>query len=78
MVIKMAKMYKSGRLRGEVIEYSDGVGCCIWIPFGEDGEMEDAGSAFDFSLADIDDMIALLNQLKSAEPDIFEYEEGVG
>jgi hypothetical protein len=65
-------MHKSGRLRGEVIKYSDGVGGSIWYPMSDD---ESAGIVFDFSMVDIDDMIELLKILKNAEPDIFEYGE---
>ena len=70
----MTTIYKQGNLRAEIIEYSDGVGCCVWYPFAEDGEDEDAGVAFDFHAVDIDDFIELLKKLKSVKPDVYEDE----
>lgn len=55
----MTTMYKSGIYRGEKIEYSDGIGYCIWVPFYWDvgTEYEDCGSCIDFDDGDIDNMI---------------------
>lgn len=63
-------IHKQGNLRGEKIEYKDGIGCCVWYPF-KDGEDEDMGICFDFSFSDIEDFIALLNTLKEADTDKF-------
>ncbi len=62
-------MIRHGKWRGEKIEYPDGIGCCIWLPFDE---YEDSGHAFDFSFEDIDDMIATLNKIKAADAELFE------
>ena len=67
-------MIKKGNLRGEKIKYSDGVGCCIWFPMGED-EDEGVGLCFDFSDTDLDDMIELLKEMKETEPEIYEEDE---
>lgn len=87
----MSTRYKRGKLRGDKVEYEDGIGCCIWYPLfpteeekaaaayneGIDGlDDEDTGICFDFSFDDIDDMIALLQDLKTAEPDIFKDDSG--
>ena len=58
-------MIKYGKYRGEKILYPDEVGCCIWLPLSEFDE--DAGTCFDFSAADIDEIIGLLNVMKLAE-----------
>jgi hypothetical protein len=67
-------MFKNGRLRGEKVKYPDGIGCCVWYPFpNEDGEDdEDAGLCFDFGYDDIDDLIALLQEMKVTEPEIYQ------
>ena len=54
------------KLRGEKVKYPDGIGCAIWYPFDD---MEDAGICFDFPAEDIDDLIALLQELKTLEPE---------
>ena len=56
-------MINSGRLRGEKVEYPDGIGTCVWYPLS-DGD-EEAGLCFDFDYEDVDDFIALLEQLKT-------------
>jgi hypothetical protein len=69
----MAKTYNSGRLYGEKTKYSDGVGCTVYFRHvSKDGS--EIGLAFDFSEEDIDDMIALCQELKGAEPDVYEEE----
>ena len=65
-------IHRSGKVRGDKIQYEDGIGCCIWYPFKD---MEDAGNAWDFDIDDIDDLIALLQHLKTVEPDVYEEEE---
>lgn len=65
------KIYRSGKLRGEIVKYPDGVGCSVWYPLDDTEEFEDTGICFNFSAVDIDDMILLLQELKSAEPEIF-------
>jgi hypothetical protein len=57
---------KRGKLRADKVQYRDGVGCCVWYPFPGDDE---EGTCFDFSASDIDDFIALLQDLNAAEPD---------
>lgn len=71
-------IYRQGKLCGDKIKFSDGVGCCIWYPFVTEEDPDDlsSGICFDFSAADLDDMIALLITLKNAEPDIYIEEEG--
>ena len=71
-------MFRKGKLRGEKVQYPDGIGCCIWYPFPghEEGEDEDTGLAWDFSFSDIDDLIAMLQEIKTAEPEIYEEEGG--
>ena len=64
-------IHRRGSLRGEKILYPDGVGCCIWYPFDAE-EDENMGIAFDFPGEDIDDLIALLQQLNDAEAEIYE------
>ena len=66
-------MIKSGNLRGEKIEYRDGVGCSVWYPFdGDDGE--ESGVCFDFGAEDIDDFVALLQMLKESPAEKYEGE----
>lgn len=55
---------KVGALRGDKTQYPDGIGYCIWYPFEQDAD-EDIGICFDLSGEDIDDAIALLQQLKA-------------
>lgn len=68
-------MIRKGKLRGGKVLYPDGVGCCVWYPFsslGVDDDDESGGLAWDFSFEDIDDLIALLQEMKEAEPEVFE------
>ena len=65
--------YKQGNLRADKIEYHDGIGCCVWYPI--DDKTEDAGVCFDFDFSDIDNFIALLQQLKDAPAEKYEDEE---
>ncbi len=61
-------MLKSGKYRGEKVLYPDGIGCCIWVPFGDD---EDSGLCYDFSFDDIDSIIDILKQMKDVEAEVF-------
>jgi len=65
----MAIIHRQGEFRGDKVLYPDGLGCCIWVPIDED---EDIGICFDFSYADIDDLILLLLELREAEADVYE------
>jgi hypothetical protein len=66
------KIHRAGKLRGEKITYSDGTGCCIWIPFKEkEGSDEEPGICFDFSASDLSDLKNLVDILITAEPDIY-------
>ena len=70
-------MLKRGSLRAEKVQYKDGIGCCVWYPIlimddVEDRINEQVGLCFDFSHDDIDDLIALLTELKGAEAELFE------
>ena len=58
---------KLGKFRAEKVKYRDGVGCCIWVVIKD----EDSGLCFDFAEEDIDTMIALLENLKKIEPEIY-------
>lgn len=66
-------IHSSGRMRGDKVEYSDGIGCCIWYPFPKTDDDDDEGSGicFDFAFEDIDDMIKLLQEIRDAEPDVY-------
>ena len=70
------KIYKSGNLRADKIQYKDGIGCCIWYPMqipNDKGIMEEeSGICFDFSFVDIHDMKALLNMLIDATADTYD------
>lgn len=59
-------VYKKGRFCADKVEYNEGTGCCIWVPLDED---VDTGMSFDFDYADIDDLITVLNHLKTVEPE---------
>ena len=65
----MSTKYTHGRLRGEKIQWADGVGCCVWYPLGDD---DIGGLCFDFSASDLDDFILLLQDLRDATADVYE------
>ena len=72
----MSRVHVQGNLRGDKIQYPDGVGCCIWYPLSDKGgALEDSGPCFDFHADDIPDMIKLLQTLQDADPDVFEDDE---
>jgi hypothetical protein len=61
----MPKYVQYGKYRGEKIQYKDGVGCCLWLPFDDDDES--MGICFDFPYSDIDEIIGLLQAIKQVE-----------
>jgi len=62
-------MISQGSLRAEKVAYPDQVWCCVWRSFlGDDNEQ--VGLCFDFKAEDLDDMIALLQELRDLEPEI--------
>jgi hypothetical protein len=67
----MSDYIKAGVFRGDKIQYPDGIGCCVWVPFPATDEFpepdEGMGICFDFSFEDIDDLIELLGKLKDAK-----------
>ena len=63
--------YRCGNLRADKIQYDDGVGCCIWEPLDSN---PDSGVCWDFSYDEVDDVIALLQHLKTVEPEVYEDE----
>ena len=72
------KIYRRGKLSADKVTYKDGVGCCVWYlwPDPESPDEEDMGMCFDFSAEDLDDFIALLQDLKEATPDIYKDTSG--
>lgn len=68
-------IYKAGNLRGDKIQWKDGVGCTVWYPFSDEEDDEDAGLCFDFAASDIDSFIELLQTLKNAPAETVEDEE---
>jgi hypothetical protein len=73
------KIYKSGEIRGDKIQYKEGVGCCIWQRFpntdADDKDAEDAGLCWDFKGDELKDVLSVLNQLDTAEPDVYKPDE---
>lgn len=59
-------IHTKGNLSADKVDYPDGINCCVFYPFEPGG---DTGMCFDFSFSDIDDMIALLQELKDAPAD---------
>jgi len=68
----MDEHVQQGGLRGEKVQYPDGVGCCVWYPWEDD---TDTGLCFDFPEEDIDDLIVLLQKLKVVEARTYKEEE---
>jgi hypothetical protein len=70
----MRKIHKAGKMRGEKVKYPDGIGYTIWEPFKEKEEDDEdsSGICFDFPDANMPDIIQLLNDMKNAEPSIYE------
>jgi len=65
-------MLRRGLLRAEKVEYPDGVGCCIWRVW-EDAD-EDMGVCWDFSFDELNDILALLTELRDAPAEVYEEE----
>lgn len=63
----MKSKISKGKFRADKIQYPDGIGCCLWYPF--DDSNDDCGIAFDFNFSDIDDIMYLLQELKTVEAD---------
>jgi hypothetical protein len=59
-------VYKKGRFCADKVEYNEGIRCCIWMSLGKD---VDTDAAFNFDYADIDDLLVMLNHLKTVEPE---------
>jgi hypothetical protein len=71
-------IYSKGRLRGDKVLYKYGESCTVWYPMQDpEGEVkieeEDSGICFDFRSSEIDDMIALLQEMKENEADEYDY-----
>ena len=58
-------IYKAGPLRGEKIQFLDGISYSIWYPFGDD---EECIEAFDFPEEDLDALRELIDILVEAPP----------
>lgn len=76
----MAKVYKSGKIRGEKIKYPDGVGYTIWQVLGEDNDEDDSvGLCFDFPDDQMKDILCVTHQMEEADADVYvpdpDYEE---
>ena len=65
-------MLRRGDLRAEKIEYPDGIGCCIWQICPDITDDEGFGVCWDFEFELLDDIIALLIELKDAPAEPFE------
>jgi len=62
-------MLRRGYLRAEKVEYPDGIMCCIWhvFPGVEAGDdKEEMGICWDFPFEQLDDLITMLEELRSA------------
>jgi len=72
----MPVIHRFGKLRGVKEKYHENVWYSIWYPLAEfEDNTEDSGICFDIDLEDIDDAIALLEHLKTA--DINDYTESI-
>lgn len=69
-------MIKQGKLRGEKVQYDDGIGCCVWEPFPDEKD-DSFGLCWDFSFSDIEDLQKLIETLKAISPErIVHVEDG--
>ena len=66
-------MLKQGLLRAEKVEYPDGIGCSIWRIFP--GGDENIGQCWDFAFDELDDIMSLLERLKSEPVEIYSEDE---
>ena len=73
----MAKIYRSGDLRGEKLTDGEDTWCCIWYPLPDFGGVEDenSGMCFDFQESDIPELTLLLGQLATAPADAMDDED---
>jgi len=62
-------MINRGNLRAEKVAYPEQTWCCVWTPFSGH---EDMGLCFDFKEEDLDDLIALLCELRETEAEVAE------
>ena len=62
-MIENRHIFKSNKIRGEVVSYKGNKGATIWIPF-DDYEEEDFGLCWDFDLNNINDVIDVLIQMR--------------
>ena len=61
------ELIKKGKFRLDKVEYSDGIGCCVWTPMDDDSE--DCGICFDFDFEDIDSLIQIIKEAKTLTPE---------
>lgn len=61
----------SGKFKADKIQYPDGIGCCIWVPYPD---LPECGMCFDFSASDIPELITMLQELQTIEPEEFKEE----
>ncbi|MCP3683067.1 MAG: hypothetical protein GY861_10285 [bacterium] len=63
---------KVGEYRGEIIQYKDGIGCCVWEAMcDDDGKEYPGGICIDYGVEDTDTIIELMNILKDTTPEVF-------
>jgi len=68
-------IHKSGNIRGERVRYKVDCGC-LRIPFPSDDDPDDnVGMCFDFPDDDMEDLLAVLYQMKDSEPDEYVEDE---
>ena len=73
-------MIRRGDLRADKTQYPDGVGCCLWriFPGHGTGDDEHVGVCWDFPAEELDDLVAMLQELKDAPvDDVYEESEEV-
>jgi hypothetical protein len=64
-------MIRRGDLRADKTQYPDGTGCCIWrvFPGHDTGDDEGMGVCWDFPWEELDDIVAMLGELRDAPVD---------
>lgn len=60
----MRNILRSGNVAGEKVLYKDGIGYCVWLIIDENDL--DSGICIDFTDAEIDDLLQVVQQLKIA------------
>jgi hypothetical protein len=63
---------RQGNLRAEKTEYCGEIWCCLWTPSPYD---EDVGHCYDFPFGELENAIALLEELRHAEAVVIEEED---